>query len=149
MNCEIYRTVCTGSFLVPHNMIIFRTFTSIQKSPYKALFDYSESETSLLNPTVLLQTRAAVYSNPTVRKDSNLELVWPKPVPDSCVTKRSLKASFPFWWNSSCGWHKRSRKNINSHVEVQHSLRCNDTCSCCIIAYWCNASQFKRSGCLH
>ena len=32
-----------------------------------ALFDYSESETSLLNPTVLLQTSPAVNANQTVR----------------------------------------------------------------------------------
>ena len=55
-----------------------------------ALFDYSESETSLLNLTVLLQTSPAVNANPTVRTDSNLEPVWPKPVPDSCVIKQSL-----------------------------------------------------------
>ena len=29
--------------------------------------DYSKSETSLLNPTVLLQTSSAVNANPTVR----------------------------------------------------------------------------------
>ena len=43
----------------------------------QALFDYSESETSLLNPTGLLQTSPIVNANPTVRTDSNLELVWP------------------------------------------------------------------------
>ena len=32
---------------------------------FKALFDYSESETSLLNPTVLSQTSPTVNANPT------------------------------------------------------------------------------------
>ena len=58
-----------------------------------ALFDYSESETSLLNPTVLLQTSPAMNANPTVKTDLNLELVWPKPVPASCVIKQSLSFS--------------------------------------------------------
>ena len=53
-------------------------------------FNNSESETSLLNPAILLQTSPAVNANPTVRMDSNLELVWPKLVPDSCVIKQSL-----------------------------------------------------------
>ena len=60
----------------------------------KALFDYSESETSLLNLTVLLQTSPAVNANPTVRMDLNREPVWPKLVPDSCVIKQSLQ--FPY-----------------------------------------------------
>ena len=59
-----------------------------------ALLDYSESETSLLNPTVLLQTSPAVNANPTVRTDSNLDMVWlKKTVPDSCVIKQSLQDS--------------------------------------------------------
>ena len=59
----------------------------------KALFDYSKSETSLLNQTVLLQTSPAVNANPTMRTDSNLEPVWTKPVPDSCVIKQSLRVT--------------------------------------------------------
>ena len=55
------------------------------------LFDSSKSETSLLNPTVSLQTSSAVNANPTVRTDSNLEPVWSKSVPDSCIIKQSLR----------------------------------------------------------
>ena len=51
------------------------------------LFDYSESRASLLNRTVLLPL---VNANLTVRTDSNLELLWHKLVPDSCVIKQSL-----------------------------------------------------------
>ena len=46
------------------------------KLNFEALFNYSESETSLLNPTVLLQTSTTVNASPNVRIDSNLELVW-------------------------------------------------------------------------
>ena len=58
----------------------------------RALFDCSESETNLLNPIVLLQTSTTVNANPTVRTDSNLKLVWPKPIPASCVIKQSLSS---------------------------------------------------------
>ena len=36
---------------------------------FKALFDCSESEISLLNPTILLQPSPAVNANPMVRTD--------------------------------------------------------------------------------
>ena len=60
----------------------------------RALFDYSESETGLL------QTSPAVNANPTVRTDSNLELVWPKLVSDSCVIKHLYKLTVSYRWHN-------------------------------------------------
>ena len=75
-------------------------FCELLLSQAKALFDYSESETSLLNPTVSLLTSPAVNANPTVSTDSNRELVWPKLVPDSCVIKQNLDVCNEYLWMS-------------------------------------------------
>ena len=81
---QIYKTSFSSEW-VPLLRIVSAPLVSY------ALFDDSESETHLLIPTtVLLQTSPSVNANPTVRMDLNLEQIWPKLVPDSCVIKQSF-----------------------------------------------------------